>query len=100
MAQHAGASGATQTRLGERHVRLASPATATALAATILLLTVALVPLSLLARQGAASNVGQIVPFLPLAAVGWLVAQRQRGESSLPSGNSRITGGSVTYRVR
>jgi hypothetical protein len=74
MAQHAGASGA---RLGERHIRLASPATATTLAATILLLTVALVPLSLLARQGVASNVGQIVPFLPLAAVGWLVAQRQ-----------------------
>jgi hypothetical protein len=76
MAQQARAS---EARLGERSARLASPAAATAIAAAILLLTAALVPLSLLARQDVLSNVSQVAPFLPLAAVGWVVARRQPG---------------------
>jgi hypothetical protein len=55
-----------------RRLRLACPATAAALAA-------ALVPLSLLARQNVLSNVGSNAVFLPMAAVGLVAARRQPG---------------------
>ena len=58
-------------------VRLASPATATAVGVVILVLAAALVPLLLLARQDVSSNVTPVAPFLPLAAVGWVIARRQ-----------------------
>jgi hypothetical protein len=76
MAQQARAA---EAGLDWPRVRLASPATATAIAATILVLTAALIPLSLLARQDALANLSQDAPFLPLGAVGWLVARRQPG---------------------
>jgi hypothetical protein len=65
---------ATPTR---RRARLATPVTATAVGVVILVLAVALVPLSLLGRQSVLSNVSQVAPFLPLAAVGLIVARRQ-----------------------
>jgi hypothetical protein len=49
----------------------------TATAAAIGVLTAALVPLSLLARQDVLSNVSQDAQFLPLGAAGWLIARRQ-----------------------
>ena len=60
-----------------RRRRLSSPATAAALAVVVVLLAAALVPLSLLARQNALSNVGLNGVFLPMAAVGLVVARRQ-----------------------
>jgi hypothetical protein len=77
MAQRAEAPGVAAERLGWRRVRLASPATATALVAAIGVLTAALVPLSLLARQDVLSNLSQDAPFLPLGAAGWVIARRQ-----------------------
>jgi len=62
-----------------RRLRLASPATAAALAVVVVLLAAALVPLSLLARQNVLSNVGSNAVFLPMAAVGLVVARRQPG---------------------
>jgi hypothetical protein len=66
---------APEARPVERSARLASPATA--IAAAILVLTAALVPLSLLARQDVLSNLSQDAQFLPLGAAGWLIARRQ-----------------------
>ena len=62
-----------------RRLRLAFPATAAALAVVVVLLAAALVPLSLLARQNVLSNVGSNAVFLPMAAVGLVVARRQPG---------------------
>jgi hypothetical protein len=62
-----------------RRLRLTSPATAAALAVVVVLLAAALVPLSLLARQNVLSNVGSNAVFLPMAAVGLVVARRQPG---------------------
>jgi hypothetical protein len=62
-----------------RRLRLASPATAAALAVVVVLLAAALVPLSLLARQNVLSNVGSNAVFLPMAAAGLVVARRQPG---------------------
>ena len=58
---------------------MSSPATAAALAVVVVLLAAALVPLSLLARQNVLSNVGSNAVFLPMAAVGLVVARRQPG---------------------
>jgi hypothetical protein len=60
-----------------RRIRLASPATATAVAVVILLLAAALVPLLRIAGQDVLSNVSQDAPFLPVAAVGLVVARHQ-----------------------
>ena len=60
-----------------RRIRLASPATATAVAVVILLLAAALVPLLRIAGQDVLSNVSQDAPFLPVAAVGPVVARHQ-----------------------
>lgn len=57
--------------------RLALPAFASAIALLALLLAVALVPLSVLARQNVASNAGQVVTYLAIAATGLVVARRQ-----------------------
>jgi hypothetical protein len=56
---------------------LASPAAATVLAVVVLLVAATVVPLALVARQGVLSNVGQVVPFLPIAAVGWVIARHR-----------------------
>jgi hypothetical protein len=40
----------------------------------VLLLVIAAVPLTLAARQGVLYNVGQVATFLPIAAVGFMVA--------------------------
>jgi hypothetical protein len=77
MTQRTEAPAAARALLGRRRVRLASPATAAAIAAAIAVLTAALVPLSLLARQDVLSNLSQVAPFLPLGAAGWLIARRQ-----------------------
>jgi hypothetical protein len=52
----------------------ASPAAAAVL---VLLLAAAVVPLALVAHQGVLSNVGQVAPFLPIAAVGWVIARHR-----------------------
>jgi len=52
-------------------------ALATALALLIMLLAAMLVPLSVLARQNVASNVGQAVAYLAIGATGVIVARRQ-----------------------
>jgi hypothetical protein len=66
MAQSAGA------RTGEpiARPRLALPALAAAIALLALLLAAALIPLSVLARQNVASNAGQVVTYLAIAATG------------------------------
>lgn len=52
-------------------------ALASAIALLALLLAVALMPLSVLARQNVASNAGQAVSYLAIAATGLVVARRQ-----------------------
>ncbi len=73
MAQSAGA------RTAEPIARppLALPALASAIALLTLLLAAALIPLSVLARQNVASNAGQVVTYLAIAATGLVVARRQ-----------------------
>jgi amino acid transporter len=71
---------APQTRVAKRRFWLAAPATATVLAVLavlVLLLAAAVVPLALAAHQGVLSNVGQVVPFLPIAAVGLVIARHR-----------------------
>jgi hypothetical protein len=63
------------TQVAARRFWLASPATA--LAVLVLLLAAAVVPLALVAHQGVLSNVGQVVPFLPIAAVGFVIARHR-----------------------
>jgi hypothetical protein len=53
------------------------PALAAALALLVMLLAAMLVPLSVLARQNVASNVGQAVAYLAIGATGVVVAGRQ-----------------------
>jgi hypothetical protein len=68
---------APDTQVAARRFWLASPATATVLAVLVLLLAAAVVPLALVAHQGVLSNVGQVVPFLPIAAVGVVIARHR-----------------------
>jgi hypothetical protein len=70
----AGSSGelAPQALGGRR--RLRASYAAIGLAALVLLLAIAAVPLTLAARQGVLYNVGQVATFLPIAAVGFMVA--------------------------
>jgi hypothetical protein len=68
---------APHTQVAAQRFWLASPATATALAILVLLLAAAVVPLALVARQGVLSNVGQVAPFLPIAAVGFVIARHR-----------------------
>ena len=63
---------APQSLGGSRSRRVASAAIG--LAASVLLLAIAAVPLALAAHQGVLYNVGQVVTFLPIAAVGFMVA--------------------------
>jgi hypothetical protein len=70
-------------------VRLASPATATAVGVVILVLAAALVPLLLLARQDVPSNVTPVAPFLPLAAVGWVRLARGPARHGAPDARAR-----------
>jgi hypothetical protein len=65
---------APHAQIAARCFWLASPAAAAGLAVLVLLLAAAVVPLALIARQGVLSNVGQVVPFLPIAAVGLVIA--------------------------
>jgi hypothetical protein len=57
----------------------ASSVTATVLGILMLVLAVALVPLSILARQNPATNGGETLVVLPFAAAGFVVARRQPG---------------------
>ena len=59
--------------LGGRRSLWAASA-AIGLAVLVLLLVIAAVPLTLAAHQGVLYNVGQVVTFLPIAAVGFMVA--------------------------
>ena len=68
---------APHTQVAARRVWLTSPVTATGLAVLVLLLTAAVVPLALVAHQSVLSNVGQVVPFLPIAAVGFVIARHR-----------------------
>jgi hypothetical protein len=43
----------------------------------VLLLAAAIVLLALVAHQGVLSNVGQVAPFLPIAAVGFVIARHR-----------------------
>ena len=63
---------APQTLGGARRLRVASAAIG--LAVLVLLLAAAVIPLALAARQGVLYNVGQVATFLPIAAVGFMVA--------------------------
>jgi len=65
---------APHTQVAARRSRLGSPAAVAGLAVLVLLLAAAVVPLALVARQGVLSNLGQVVPFLPIAAVGMVIA--------------------------
>ena len=68
---------APHTQVAAQRFWLASPAIATALAVLVLLLAAAVVPLALVAHQGVLSNVGQVAPFLPIAAVGFVIARHR-----------------------
>ena len=70
----AGSSGelAPQALGGRR--RLRASYAAIGLAALVLLLAIAVIPFTLAARQGVLYNVGQVATFLPIAAVGFMVA--------------------------
>jgi hypothetical protein len=67
----------THTQVAARRLRLTSPAAVAGLAVFVLLLAAAVVPLALAAHQGVLSNLGQVVPFLPIAAVGWVIARHR-----------------------
>jgi len=77
MTEAAAGDQAAQTQIVARRFWLASPATANGLAVFVLLLAAAGVPLTLVAHQGLLSNVGQVVTFLPIAAVGFVVARNR-----------------------
>jgi hypothetical protein len=77
MTEAAASEWSPQTRVAAPWFWLASPATATGLAVFVLLLAVAVVPLTLVAHQGVLSNVGQVVTFLPIAAAGFVVARHR-----------------------
>jgi hypothetical protein len=77
MTEGAAAGWAPHPQVGARRFWLASPAAVTGLAVLVLLPAVAVVPLALEAHRGVLSNVGQIVPFLPIAAVGLVIARHR-----------------------
>jgi hypothetical protein len=68
-----------QAQVAGRRSRLASPAAAATLAALVVLLAVAVIPLTVLAHQGVQANATQLVIGLPICAVGFIVARRQPG---------------------
>jgi putative effector of murein hydrolase LrgA (UPF0299 family) len=68
---------APHTQVAARRPWLASPAAVAGLAVLVLLLAVAVVPLALAAHQGVLFNVGRVVPFLPIAAVGLVIARHR-----------------------
>jgi len=65
------------TQVAVRRAWLTSSAAVAGLAVLVLLLAAAVVPLALVARQGVLSNLGQVVPFLPIAAVGLVIARHR-----------------------
>jgi two-component system, NarL family, sensor kinase len=66
---------AQQAQIAERRFWLVSPAAAIGLAVWVLLLAAAVIPLTLAAHQGMLYNIGQVVTFLPIAAVSFVVAR-------------------------
>jgi hypothetical protein len=68
---------ARRTQVADRRFKLASPATAAALGALIVLLAAAVIPLSVLAHQPVVGNVTQLLVGAPLGVVGFIVARRQ-----------------------
>ncbi len=70
---------APQAQVGGRRSWLASPATASALAALAGLLAAAVIPLDVLARQNVLANSALLAISLPMCAVGLIVARRQPG---------------------
>jgi hypothetical protein len=70
---------ASQAQAGGRRSWLASPAAASALAALVVLLAAAVIPLNVLARQNALATAALLAITLPMGAVGLIVARRQPG---------------------
>ncbi len=68
-----GSSSESPRALGRRR-SLGAASAAIGLATLVLLLAIAAIPLTLAARQGVLYNVGQVATFLPIAAVGFMVA--------------------------
>jgi hypothetical protein len=68
---------APHTRVPVPRLWPTSPAAVEGLAVLVLLLAAAVIPLALVARQGVLSNLGQVVPFLPIAAVGVVIARHR-----------------------
>jgi hypothetical protein len=66
-------------RAGRPPVRVASPVTAAVLGVLVLVLAVALIPLSILAHQSPLINGGQTLIVMPFAVVGFVVAVRRPG---------------------
>jgi len=66
--------GCPQTQVAGRRARLASPATATALAVVVLLLAAAVIPLSVVAHQSVPANATQLITGLPLGSVAVFLA--------------------------
>jgi hypothetical protein len=66
----------TADRAAGRRFRLASPTTALVLGAVLALVALALVPLSLLARQSPQVNGGEALGAVPFAVVGFVLARR------------------------
>jgi hypothetical protein len=60
-----------------RWLGMSLPTLATILAALVVVLAAALIPLLVLSRQSVSSNADQLAEFLPMAAVGFIVARRQ-----------------------
>ena len=77
MTEGAPAGLAPHPQIGARRSWLASPAAVTGLAVLVLLLAAAIVPLALEAHRGVLFNVAQVVPFLPIAAVGLVIARHR-----------------------
>jgi hypothetical protein len=75
--------GAARGQASRTHVTgrswLASPGTATALVVVVVLLAVAVIPLSVLARQNVLANGALLAISVPISVVGLIVARRQPG---------------------
>ena len=67
----------TATMERERPFGVSLPMLATVLAVLVMVLAAALIPLLVLSRQSVSSNADQLADFLPMTAVGLIVARRQ-----------------------
>jgi len=61
----------------QRRLVVSLPTLATIVAVLVVALAAAFIPLLTVSRQSVSSNLDQLAEFLPLAAVGWIVARRQ-----------------------